>query len=118
MNVADKELLRAKGIPAPQYYNEKTDRFEVITGRDGANAFIEKGRIVKDVIEGSADITKSYPTEMFGVGIVNDGTADLTFAINDFSITVKPGEIFDDLFEAFTEITINATSNFRAVIRE
>ncbi|MER2170748.1 MAG: hypothetical protein ABS938_08920 [Psychrobacillus psychrodurans] len=119
MSATDKELVKAAGsIPAPQYYNPLNDRYEPITGRNGANAFIEKGRVVKDVVESLSDVTKTYSTEMFGVGIVNDGIADLTFSINKFTITVKPGESFDDLFEAFTEITINATSKFRAVIRE
>lgn len=119
MSAADKELVKASGsIPAPQFYNPKTDRYEVITGRDGANAFIEKGRVVKDAFNGTESVTKTYSTFMFGFGIVNDGNADLTVSINNFNILVKPYESFDDLFEPFTSVTITATDAFRAVVRE
>ena len=96
VNVSEKELKRAKGIPVPQYLDTETKDFEVLTGRDGANAFIEKGRVIKDVFSGTSTITKTYTTKMFGFGIVNDTmvgsdtAADLTFQINGFEITVKP----------------------------
>ncbi|MET3658175.1 hypothetical protein [Sporosarcina psychrophila] len=118
MNITDSEMVRAKGIPAPQYFNEKTGRFEPITGRNGANAFIEKGRVVKDYFEGRETVTKTYDTPMFGFGIVNDGVADLTFTINGMQIPVRENEGWDDLFEPFTTVTINATGPFRAVVRE
>lgn len=118
MSATDQELLRAQGTPAPQYFNEKENKYEVITGRHGANAFIEKGRIVKDAFNGSSNITKTYNTNMYGFGIVNDGAADLTFSINGFTILVKPHETFDDLFEPFQLVTVNATDTFRAVVRE
>lgn len=118
MNVADKELLRAKGIPVPQYYNVETGNFEVITGRDGANAFIEKGQVTVDSFGGSADVTKTYETKKFGVAVINLGTSDLTFTVNDITIPVYPGTAFSSLFEGFTKITINATSSFDCVIKE
>lgn len=118
MSAADKPLVRAQNVPAPQFYNPKTDRYEVITGRDGANSFIEKGRVVKDAFSGSVSVSKTYPIDMFGFGIVNDGVADLTFSIGTFTITVKPGETFDDLFEPFTTVVVTATDAFRAVVRE
>lgn len=117
-NVSDKEVVRAKNIPAPQYYNEETSQFEVLTGRNGANSFIEKGRVVHDVFNGESSITKTYAKPMSGFGIVNDGVADLTFLINGFSVLVKQNESWDDLFTPFTEVTINATDSFRAVVRE
>lgn len=104
--------------PVPQYYNPATDSYEPIHGSYGANSFIERGRIVKDVFSASENIIKQYQTEMYGVGIVNDGLSDVTFTINELSILVKPGESFDDLFEPFNEIHFTATDSFRAVIRE
>lgn len=104
--------------PIPQYYNPSTDSYEPIYGRDGANSFIERGRIVKDVFSASKNVTKEYETEMFGVGIVNDGLSDVTVKINGLSILIKPGESFDDLFEPFKKIQFIATGSFRAVIRE
>lgn len=118
MAATDKPLLRAQNTPAPQYFNKKANQYEVIEGRDGANSFIEKGRIVKEVISGSANVTKAYGSPMFGFAITNDGLADLTFTINSLTITVKPGESFDDLFEPFNGVVINATDAFRSVVRE
>ena len=104
--------------PVPQYYNPKSDQYEPIVGAHGANSFIERGRIVKDAFSGSTTITKTYLTNMYGFGIVNDGENDLTVSINNFNIVVKPTEAFDDLFDPFTTLTISGNSAFRAVVRE
>lgn len=115
----NKPLVKAQGgVPAPQYFNTRTQQYEVITGSYGANSFIERGRLVKDVFSGSATVTKIYGTSMYGLGIVNDGQADLTVTINMFDIVVQPGESFDDLFDPFQRVTIEATDAFRAIIRE
>ena len=118
MSSIDKPLIRAKDGPAPQYYNQTTGEFEVLTGRDGANSFIEKGRVVKDVFSHNKSVTKTYTTPMSGFGIVNDGVADLTFIINGIEIVVKQNEAWDDLFDPFTSVIINATDAYRAVVRE
>lgn len=118
MAAEDKPLLLAQNRPAPQYFNKRLNQYEAIEGRNGANSFIEKGRIVKDVINGTSNVTKGYASPMFGFGIVNDGLADLTFTINGLTVTVKPGESFDDLFEPFTGVVISASGAFRSVVRE
>lgn len=118
MSETNQPLVRSQGIIVPQYFNRKENRYEVITGRNGANAFIEKGRIIKDAFSGSEDVTKSYNTPMFGFGIVNDGEEELSFTINEFTIVVAPFETFDDLFEPFKTVTVNAADRFRAVVRE
>lgn len=118
MNVTDKELKRAKGIPTPQYFDSETGEFEVLTGRDGANAFIEKGQVTVEAFGGSESVTKTYATKKFGVSVINTGTADLTFTVNEITVPVYPGTAFSSLFEGFTEITIDTTSNFDCVIKE
>lgn len=118
MSATDQALLKAQTVPLPQYFNEKNNRFEATTGRDGAASFIEKGRVVKDAFSGSDNVTKSYGTKMFGFAIVNDGIADLSFAIGSLTVVVKPGETFEDLFDAFTTVRVTATSAYRAVVRE
>ena len=118
MSATDQDLLRAKNGNAPQYYNPRTDKYEVLTGRDGANSFIEKGRVVKDVFSGNESIVKTYATPMSGFGLVNDGVEDVTFIINGMQIVVRENEAWDDLFEPFNTVTINATDSFRAVVRE
>ena len=118
MSATDKPLVRAQGVPAPQYYNEVLDQYEPITGKYGANSFIERGRIVKDVYNGSANATRNYSENMFGMAVVNDGQAQLTVAVNAFTIIVNPGEAFDDLFDAFTSVTVTATDDYRLVVRQ
>lgn len=118
MSATDRPLVRAQNTPAPQYFNWKANQYEVVIGRDGAISFIEKGRIVKDAFSGEKSIIKPYNSPMFGFAITNDGVLDLEFTINALTIVVKPGESFDDLFEPFTSVSINANDEFRAVVRE
>lgn len=118
MAAIDKPLVRAQNTPAPQYFNKQANQYEVIEGRNGANSFIEKGRIVKDAFNGTTSVTKAYGSPMFGFAITNDGLANLTFTINGLTISVMPGETFDDLFEPFNGVAITATDAFRSVVRE
>ena len=104
--------------PVPQYFNEKTNQYEPIKGRDGANSFIQLGTVAQEAWEGSANITKTFPSNRYGFSIMNDGTADLTFTINGQTRRVKPGEGYSALFPAFTSITITATSAYRAEVLE
>ena len=106
-----------EGYPAPQYYNDVLDKYEAITGEYGANRFIERGRIVKDAFSGNANVTKTYVEPKYGLSVVNDATTDLTVSINGFTIVLKAGESFDDLFDAFTSFTITATGDYRTVVR-
>ena len=45
--------------------------------------------------------------------IINDGSSDLTFAIGDNTITVKPNETFDGSFKLFTSVTVTTTVAYR-----
>ncbi|MHC8516763.1 hypothetical protein [Sporosarcina sp. ITBMC105] len=117
MSAIDKPLVLAQNRPAPQYYNRTYDRYEVIEGRDGANSFIEKGRTIFDTYSGSTSVVRNYSEKAFGFAITNDGLADLTFMIHGLTITVKPGETFDDLFEPFTSVQVTATDDYRLVVR-
>lgn len=119
MAYTDVTILRDKDQnPIPQYYNPETGVMEPLEGSYGANSFIERGRLVKDAFSGSSTVTKTYQNNMYGFGIVNDGASDLTVTINGFSIVVKSGEAFDDLFDPFKTLTITGTSAFRAVVRQ
>ncbi|TYR75588.1 hypothetical protein FZC79_10500 [Rossellomorea vietnamensis] len=113
----DKSIITDKDRrPSPQYFNPDTNQYEVITGRNGANAFIQLGTVAMESWEGSANITKTFPSERFGFAIMNDGDADLSFTINGNARTVKPGEGYSALFEAFTSVQIVADSSFRAEV--
>lgn len=117
MSAQDQPLVRAQGVPAPQYFNRNTNSYEVIEGEFGANRFIERGRIVKDAFGGNASGTFNYGENMYGLGIVNDGETDVIVDINDITIILKAGESFDDLFDPFTLFTITASGPYRTVVR-
>lgn len=102
--------------PVPQYFNPKTDQYEAISGRFGATDFIQKGTIAEEAWEGTANITKTFPSLRYGLSIVNDGIADLTFTVNGQTRRVKPGESYSSLFNAFTSVVISASSAYRAEV--
>lgn len=112
-----KEIITdSKKQPVPQYFNPKTDQYEVIQGKDGANSFLQKGTVAEEAWEGNSDITQTFPKERYGFSIVNDGTQDLSFIINGQTRKVKPGEAYYSLFNAFTSVTILTTSVYRAEV--
>jgi hypothetical protein len=115
----DKAIITDKDRkPVPQYFNTETNQYEVITGRDGANSFIEKGRVVVDSWSGTSSINKVLSAPCYGFALVNDGTGDLTISISGLNFTVKPGESYDGLFKSFLTVNIEGTSAYRAEVRE
>ena len=84
--------------PVPQYFNEETDQFEVI--------------------KGSSNLVKSFPSERYGFSIINDGNTDLTFEINGNKRTVKGKEPYNALFPGFKKVTIVTKSAYRAEVLE
>ena len=116
MSEFDQPLFRAQGKMGPQYYNPATNSYEVIKGRDGANSFIQLGTVAMEAWEESVSSTKTFASNRFGFSAINDGTADMTFAINGQTRKLKPSEAYSALFEPFTSITITATSTYRAEV--
>ena len=116
MGATNKELVRAKNEPAPQYYNPSADRYEVITGSHGANAFIQKGTVAMESWQGSENEVRIFPAERFGFSIINDGTTDVTFTINGNTRVVKPYEAYGALFDPFVGVSIVTTSEYRAEV--
>lgn len=68
---------------------------------------------------GNVAITHSMPDDRYwtSLAIINDGISDLTFTINNMTITVKSSETFDDDFESFNSIRINTAIAYRLVLR-
>jgi hypothetical protein len=115
----DKAIITDKDRkPVPQYFNDKTNQYEVIKGRDGANSFIEKGQVVVDSWNGTTSTTRSLSTTCYGFALVNDGTGDLTITIGGLSFLIKPGETYNGLFKGFTSVQISGNSAYRAEVRE
>jgi hypothetical protein len=108
-------LVDKNGKPIPQVENADTGKPESLLGKYGSTYFIQLGTIGMESWENtSGEVT--FPSNRFGFAIVNDGTADLTFTINGNTRKVKPGEAHDSLYEAFTSVTVNATSSYRAEV--
>lgn len=108
-------LKDSKGQPAPVYYNPTTDQYEVYQGANGGAYFFQRGTIAMEAWDNTAPIT-SFPDNRYGFFITNDGTANLTFTINGYTRTVKPGEKYQACFEAFTSLTINASGAYRGEV--
>lgn len=102
--------------PVPQYYNPRTDRYEVIVGNHGANSFIQLGTVAMESWSGNSNITTTFPSERFGFSIINDGSTDVTFTINGNTRTIKKYESYNALFEPFTSVEIETTSEYRAEV--
>lgn len=68
----------------------------------------------KEPFEGTADVVHTFATPMNGFCITNDGDTELTFTIGTDTFKVKPGEVFSEDFEPFTEVSIQTTTAFRA----
>lgn len=72
---------------------------------------------VKDVFRGNVTETKAYLSEMSFIGLVNDGTDELTIEVNGMSIPVLPKEPFEEFFDPFTTVTITTTGPYRAFVK-
>lgn len=110
-----KDILRDLGrLPIPQYFNSTTDTYEATRGRDGATFVQIRGGAAKEPFSGTTNTTHIFTEPMYGFTISNDGDYDLTFTINSYSFRVKPGEVFSEFFDPFTEVSVTTTSPFRA----
>lgn len=117
-----KELLLDKfKRPIPQLWDEVKQEFVPFTpatagggSSGGGSSSSAPTYYAKEPFSGSANTIKTFTSAMNGFVISNDGAADLTFTIGTDTYTVKAGEVFEDLFESFTEVTINSTVAFRA----
>lgn len=118
MSETNQPLIKAQGVPAPQYFNAEANDYEVITGRDGANMFVQLGTIAGESWQGNANITKTFPSKRFGFSIVNDGDGDVVFTINGNTRVVKQYEAYASLFRPFTSVNIVTTSAYRAEVLE
>ena len=103
----NKQLLTdAYGKPIPQYYDADTDSYKPLTDPNSAKA--------KEPFSGTTNFTKTFSKPMNGIVISNDGASDLTIAIGTDTYTVKAGEVFSEMFEPFTQVTVTTTVPYRA----
>lgn len=74
---------------------------------------IPKGNVI-GFFSGTESVDHSFTQDLRAFGISNDHTASLSFAINAETVTVLPGEVFEDNFQWFKDVSITATGPFRA----
>ena len=115
MAADNKKLKTTMGDVAPQVYDEILDDYVIAKGSNGSPFFVERGTIAMETWDNTAPVT-TFSGNRYGFFIVNDGTADLTFTINSKTRKVKSGENYEAKFDAFTSVTINATSAYRAEV--
>ena len=115
MAANNKDLQTANGKIAPQFYDANLDAYVIAQGDNGTPFYRARGTVAMEAWTNAAPIT-TYPSARYGFSIINDGTADLTFTINGNTRTVKPGENYNALFDAFTSLSISATGAYRAEV--
>lgn len=118
MSAENREMVKANGLTAPQYYNPGADQYEYLHGIGGAAWYRVRGTVVKDTINANEDVTRTYGEDMYGFSIINDGVDDVVFTIGNIILMVKENEAFSSLFEPFRTVNIVATGEFRAVIMQ
>ncbi|WP_312117970.1 hypothetical protein [Brevibacillus reuszeri] len=115
MPIGTRNILRDGGLlPIPQYYNETADDFQASHGRNGALFVQLRGLAAKEPFNGASNTVQVFSEPMYGFVIINDGASELTFTINNDTFTVKEGEVFEEFFEPFKQVTIVASAPFRA----
>lgn len=117
-------LLDKNKRPIPQLWDDQQQKFVPYTptvasgsnsgGNTGGTTSSTPTYVAKEPFSGSANVTHTFTQSMSGFVISNDGASDLTFTIGTDTYTVKAGEVFEDLFNSFTVVTINSTVAFRA----
>lgn len=79
----------------------------------------EQGGNASEPFSGSATVTHTFTKPMRYFVITNDdATSALTFTIGTSTFTVKAGEVFEERFAPFTQVTITTTVAFRAYGRD
>ena len=73
---------------------------------------------IQEAFSGNSTITYTCKNPSYMFSIKNDGGSNLTFTINGITITVKPGEVFEDYFEVFNNVIVTTTVSYRALIKK
>lgn len=71
---------------------------------------------VKKSFSGSSNTTHAIPETAEALSISNRGASDVTFTVNDISITVAAGETFSAAFRTFSSVGIVASDSYALVV--
>lgn len=67
--------------------------------------------------EGNADETINLSAEGKAISIINDSGEDLFITINNFRIRLRKNESFSERFAPFQKMEVEATGEYRALVR-
>ena len=90
---------------------------EIKVNKDGALNVQATEETVKDSWEGDSNEVREFPEPMKMISIVNDGATDMFFTIETTKVRVRTKEGYEDRFAPFTEVNIEASGPYRAVVK-
>lgn len=113
-----KMLTDVEGKPIPQLYDPTSDKFLPLTLDTYRNVMVTntinvRDKVVKEYIEGTTDLERSFAEQMTGISVANDGVEHLNFSINGVTRTVYAGEVYNANLEPFTKLKVTAKDKFR-----
>ncbi|WP_046214777.1 hypothetical protein [Paenibacillus wulumuqiensis] len=74
--------------------------------------------IARYPISGTADKSVNLPERASYLVLYNDGSSNVTVTVGkSFSVTIAPGDFFDERLDPFDRIKITATSPYRGYVR-
>lgn len=124
--IKDKVLVKAKDGVAPQYFNDASGEFEVVTGIAGKLATHDSGvinainqlggSVVIDSFSSVGEVSKRYPRGANGLTIVNDGETAVVATVDTIKVEVKESEVFSDTFSTFTSLYIKG-GDYRVIVK-
>lgn len=97
-----------------QMFEARADEIGGVTSSNGTQAQGAYYALAKEPFSGSANVTKTFPTAMDGIALINDGAAELTVTIAGVAFKVGAGQTFEMFNEPFTQVTITTTVAFKA----
>lgn len=73
---------------------------------------------IKGSFKGTVGASHTFPNAVKGIGITNDGSADLVLTVNGITIDVYVGEYFEGRFDEFTSIQVQGASAYRGFVTD
>lgn len=107
------------GNPAPQYWYDEGDRFEINKGIAGGASFHMLGTIYEDGWESSVTESKTLQKPCIGLYIKNDGDGEIKVTVGSKTLpTMKAQESIGMLFEPFGAVTVEvlSTTSYRVMV--
>lgn len=105
--------IRIGNFYPPQVLNVEKNKWEILTGSDGAYKAQSIQTVSADYIEGTGNMSKEFAEDMQGISIYNDSDAIMRFVVNGVSRPVFPKGTYQQIFkEAFRSISIIATGKW------